>query len=822
MAADVFVSFGAQTDDLDAALATTKQKVGATTNDLNSLAGQMRATGATASSELGARLREACNEGVNAVDGLKSSFTRLAEIAGITLSANALKKFVEDTAKAGDDLDQEAARYGVALQDIQQLHGVADIGGASGTDLVSSLSTLETELRKSSDDATKTAAAFKAIGLSFDDMKGKSPLELLNLIAGAFSKYSDGVNKTAVANELLGDSGVKLIRSLDLGRQGFAEIEIAALRAGGAMSDATVDALAHTQRDLNEMKLAWNATMFAGLVPAVDVGIRAINRLIEAMDAQTIQAALIKIIDQFIEFGGKVAEATVIATAAWDKFVDHVVGGAPAFAAAVKGYADKTLDVMNDIATGGHKYVDPALDQLGVKLSEALEKVGLATKAQTQSWRNMANGVIGVAAAGEAAFGTLDQASIKTEFALQRVRDATKTARQEFDRLSGAVTTAHSDAAMGGTAYNGNAPIRPGNPKGPAAGVIPADSADSKDKTDNAAARAVMETYQAEVVAAQAAATEIEDKQNGLLQRHQITMAQWLAATLGALDREQDAIQDAADKAMASDKLNANQKTAIANREAEEMKRLAHEVAQDQEKAALDAQNAWKSGAADVLSAWNSNLRSLLSGTENFATALRKTVADLVLQLIEGFEKFAVNAVLQYLVINHAAGASAAVQVAANETAASGGMAALAANAVRAVTIDAGQTFAGVAAFLSPFLGPAALGPAAAAEATVMGAVASADIGMWNVPSDRLALVHHNELIMPAAQAGAFRDMLSNGGGGGGQNVSVHPSTHFHVSSPDAAGVAQFFRNNQRGMMRAVDEAVRHGAHLGLRRIAPA
>jgi hypothetical protein len=29
--------------------------------------------------------------------------------------------------------------------------------------------------------------------------------------------------------------------------------------------------------------------------------------------------------------------------------------------------------------------------------------------------------------------------------------------------------------------------------------------------------------------------------------------------------------------------------------------------------------------------------------------------------------------------------------------------------------------------------------------------------------------------------------------------------------------VDQFWRNNQRGMMRAIEEAVRHGVHLGLR-----
>src|SRR3569833_1204539 len=117
-------------------------------------------------------------------------------------------------------------------------------------------------------------------------------------------------------------------------------------------------------------------------------------------------------------------------------------------------------------------------------------------------------------------------------------------------------------------------------------------------------------------------------------------------------------------------------------------------------------------------------------------------------------------------------------------------------------------------------MGPFVVGPAAAAQATVasaVGAVASADIGMWSVPADMLTLVHHNELIMPAAEAGAFRDLLStsnSGGTGGGGNVSITPTTHFHVNAIDSGSVSQWMRSNAGDMLRAVNDAVRQGAHL--------
>jgi hypothetical protein len=42
----------------------------------------------------------------------------------------------------------------------------------------------------------------------------------------------------------------------------------------------------------------------------------------------------------------------------------------------------------------------------------------------------------------------------------------------------------------------------------------------------------------------------------------------------------------------------------------------------------------------------------------------------------------------------------------------------------------------------------------------------------------------------------------------------------FHSRSMDAAGAFQSLRDNAPAMTRAMDEAVRHGAHLGLRRLA--
>ena len=170
--------------------------------------------------------------------------------------------------------------------------------------------------------------------------------------------------------------------------------------------------------------------------------------------------------------------------------------------------------------------------------------------------------------------------------------------------------------------------------------------------------------------------------------------------------------------------------------------------------------------------------------------------------------------------------AGVAARTSAEQGGAAASLGAQGAAMVRSILSSAAETFAGVFGFLAPLMGPLAAGPAAAAQATVAGmagAVASADIGMWQVPRDQLALIHQNELIMPAGPAGALRDMLTNapngGGAGGGGSVAIHPTTHFHVNAMDGASVASWMRQNGPGMAKALDQAVRHGAALGLKRL---
>jgi hypothetical protein len=169
-----------------------------------------------------------------------------------------------------------------------------------------------------------------------------------------------------------------------------------------------------------------------------------------------------------------------------------------------------------------------------------------------------------------------------------------------------------------------------------------------------------------------------------------------------------------------------------------------------------------------------------------------------------------------------AAGAASRGGIAAGEAAA--GQASILGSVLKNITASASETFAGVFGFLAPVMGPAAAGPAAAAQGAVA-SVAAYDIGAWSIPQDQLAMVHRNELVMPAAEAGAFRSMLSGatkGGVAAGPTTGGGASVHLNVSALDVGSVKSWLGGNSRQIMKAINQAVADGNHLGLRRLAGA
>lgn len=246
----------------------------------------------------------------------------------------------------------------------------------------------------------------------------------------------------------------------------------------------------------------------------------------------------------------------------------------------------------------------------------------------------------------------------------------------------------------------------------------------------------------------------------------------------------------------------------------------------------LEIQQDYKRSFDQIGAGVSRSIMGMIQGT----TSLRDAARNILLQIIQTFIQARIRMVTDWLAGVTAQTAATAAGEASKTAAVSAGATArtsletsaaatsglgVITNVLKSIFASAAQTFAGIFGFLSPLMGPAAAGPALAGQSTVL-AVASTlpsfEVGSWELPGDMIAEVHKGEMIVPAGPAAAWRSALDGGPAarGRGPSVMVHHATNLNVNAIDAQSVKRFLKNNNQALIKAINEGVRTGAHLGL------
>ncbi len=170
-------------------------------------------------------------------EGLRSIGLRMTAIgAGILAPLAAAVKVFSDT---GDSLDEMSARTGVSVEALSELGLAAELSGAD-------LATLETGLRKMQKAINEAAGGSKSaiealaqLGLNVQDLVNLSPEQQFKLIADRISKIEDPTRRAALAMEIFGKSGTRLLPMIQDGAKGLEVFQEQARRLGLTVSTQT-------------------------------------------------------------------------------------------------------------------------------------------------------------------------------------------------------------------------------------------------------------------------------------------------------------------------------------------------------------------------------------------------------------------------------------------------------------------------------------------------------------------------------------------------------------------------------------------------------
>ena len=185
-------------------------------------------------------------------DGLNGTFGKMkGAAAGMSGALGALVPAVaigglatlaKGSIDAADNLNDLSQRTGVSVESLSKFGAAANDSGSSVDEVAKAMGKLAKGIV---DPASKANEALKSIGISSTDASGKvkSMDQIMLDVADKFAKMPDGAQKTALAMELFGKSGMNLIPMLNQGRDALSKYNATITTEGAQAADKFNDSL---------------------------------------------------------------------------------------------------------------------------------------------------------------------------------------------------------------------------------------------------------------------------------------------------------------------------------------------------------------------------------------------------------------------------------------------------------------------------------------------------------------------------------------------------------------------------------------------------
>jgi hypothetical protein len=715
-------------------------------------------------------------------DALKGRFASVTALGGevrefgealmAAFAVERISEFVEHIAEAGAKVEHLSQQLGVPAEQISTFGFMARQMGLDVDQAAGILEKLERSMVKAAGGAGTQAKAFADLGISTAQINAHmgDAAGMLGLVADAFNRSADGPAKTAIAMEIAGHSAAEMIPLLDQGSAGMAAMSEQAKATGSNISGPMAEGMEQTVQGISTLKDSFEGiaiTLFEAFKPAIDATVSGITDLVQGFnDALKADGLLHDVLTAMVVVVDGVINGFALFRLAIEELYDVVKGnfrGMMDDAAALGG-------VMYDVFTGrwGSISHDFKISLLQMQTDNSTTLANMATDMETylNTVKRLTSnlGAHGVDTSG----GKEEAPEAKPKLNASNLEETQHSADEQLEIWK------NLDSELGEM-----------------------DRADLD--TDLAISRSRLEAKE-QMLDAEVAAGKITAEQKVTLERglneqlYQLDLARLKQEVdLNSEDLvEQDRINNAilklqAQHALDMEKLNRDMNVAIA---------------EDQKKATKD----WDTLLQPMGQTFAKTMSGMIEGTATLAGAFRSMLDSMLTHTIEWGIKTLVHWVSIELAKTSATAAGTAARVTTQAAGAAAGKAVDAAAGSASVVGDAHKAFAGA---YSAVVGIPIIGPVLApiAGATAFAAVTAMDVfsaegGFGNVPyDDAPAMLHREEMVLPADIANPFREMLSGGGNTSNYGGNFSPTVHVHGANgkaPTTRDIIRELRNAHR------------------------
>lgn len=164
---------------------------------------------------LGRNIQQATAPGM--FSGLANGLGQLVGGISIMASLAAAARSFYSAMEAGGALVDLSGQTGVAVDKLMVLQGAFEQAGMSASDVQPVIAKLQKSIAEAATGNDQAIAKFKAMGVAVGDIKGLSADEQLAAVGEAISKIENPAQRSAMAMEIFGKSGAKLLSVFSAG-----------------------------------------------------------------------------------------------------------------------------------------------------------------------------------------------------------------------------------------------------------------------------------------------------------------------------------------------------------------------------------------------------------------------------------------------------------------------------------------------------------------------------------------------------------------------------------------------------------------------------
>lgn len=184
----------------------------------------------------------------------KATAAAVAAIGAAAVAAGkALWNMANDVAETGDEIDKMSQKIGISAESYQEWGYVFERCGTNVNNLQAGMKTLSGVIADAGNGSSSAAEKLAAVGLSIDDLNGKSQDEQLSIVIAALQDMEAGAERTSAATDLLGRSATDTAAVLNMTAEETEALKQEANDYGMVMSNEAVAASAAFEDSLTKL-----------------------------------------------------------------------------------------------------------------------------------------------------------------------------------------------------------------------------------------------------------------------------------------------------------------------------------------------------------------------------------------------------------------------------------------------------------------------------------------------------------------------------------------------------------------------------------------